>query len=144
MKLGINGGVTILENTPTTSQETFTTSIFDLNETLTIDPKAFFTSHYGEAIATVTPNATNYFKEATLSSDTFFEYVNGELKLKSDYQYIGGKLKDKNGNEYDINHLNTLTLTPSGSLVTSDATTSNVVSINKTINFTPFIMYVFS
>ena len=47
VKLGINGGVTILENTPTTSQKTFTTSIFDLNETLTIDPKAFFTSHYG-------------------------------------------------------------------------------------------------
>ena len=33
VKLGINGGVTILESTPSTAQQTFSTSIFDLNET---------------------------------------------------------------------------------------------------------------
>ena len=134
VKLGINGGVTTLETSPTTSQETFTTTIFDLNETLSIEPKAFFSNHYGETIASVVPNATNYFDQVTLSSDTFFEYTNEELKLKSDYQFNGNKLKDKSGNEYDINNLNTLTLTPSGSLVTSDATTSNIASISQDIS----------
>ncbi len=134
VKLGINGGVTTLETSPTTSQETFTTTIFDLNETLSIEPKAFFSNHHGEAIASVTPNATNYFNQVTLSSDTFFEYTNGQLKLKSDYKFNGTKLKDKSGNEYDINNLNNLILTPSGSLVTSDATTSNVASISQDIS----------
>ena len=79
VKLGINGGITALEDVPTTATETLTTTIFDLNETLSIEPKAFFSNHYGETIASVVPNATNYFDQVTLSSDTFFEYTNEEL-----------------------------------------------------------------
>ncbi|MDG2355974.1 MAG: M64 family metallopeptidase, partial [Paracoccaceae bacterium] len=133
VKVSINGGITLQEDNSTTVQETFVTSIFDLNEALSIYPKFFFTNHYGEAIADVIPNATNYFNGATLGSNTFFEYVNGQIKFKADYKFNGKKIEDKKGVEYEINHINALTLTPSGAVVTSDSITNNVTSINKVI-----------
>ncbi|MDG2355973.1 MAG: M64 family metallopeptidase [Paracoccaceae bacterium] len=144
VKLAVSGGATTLESTPSTSQQTFTTSIFDLNESLTINPKAFFSNDYGEAIASVTSNSLNYFSDVNLSTDTIFEYTNGELKLKSNYAFDGKRLIGPNNKEYSLNHLETLVLVPVGTQVTSNASNSNIPSISKQITASDLKTYYFT
>ena len=99
-------GITLTEDDGTVTTGTITTSIANLDETITVAPVSLALNKFGGTVALLSTNSV-HLSNIILgyqNKHDYFEIVGNKLKLKDTYSYNGSVIKDSSGS-HDIKKL---------------------------------------